>query len=112
MAPLIVLAIPTLATTLAAGTFAAFAVNTAAAIVLSIGTTWLQRKIAADNAQAAQLSNNASGASADLQLGADTPRQVLIGRVGTAGQLVYATTYGAQGNTLQMVFALGDCICD
>jgi hypothetical protein len=84
-----------------------------ASAALSLGASYISTVLAPE---AAAESAVPGGTSFEVELGGDVPRQVAIGTVGTAGQLVHVNTYtvaGGQPNThLQLVFALSDSICD
>lgn len=74
---------------------------------VSLGLGLLARRIMP------QPETSAYGMSLQLRMDSNDPREILFGRVATAGSLEAHNVYGPNGNDyLQMVFALGDHECD
>ena len=52
------------------------------------------------------------GSKAQVQIGADVPRQILLGRGATAGSVVYLSGRGQKNHNLTILFRLSDWECD
>lgn len=52
--------------------------------------------------------NQAQGVDLNFTLDGDAPRQIILGKAATAGQLVFANTYGEDNRGLQLAIALAD----
>lgn len=96
----------------AAATFIGFGA-TAATLIGQVGTLaigigaqlWLGSKNKSK-------SKSVSGSETTTQIGGDLPRQILFGKVATAGQLVYVNSYGKSNAHEEEVYSLCDVECD
>jgi hypothetical protein len=87
---------------IAAGTVAAFIVNTAASIAISYGVSLLAKKLAGEP----RVQETQGGAQLEVRYGDDTPEIVALGRVCTAGVLRYDNVFDTANEKWQRVYEL------
>jgi hypothetical protein len=96
-----------------------FLVTALVNIAISIGLSYISKKLQAKEAEKAAKkakqkvdSGTAnSGSILDIAYGEGQPRVVAIGKVATAGQAVYDNTFGTANKTLQRVLKISDFRC-
>jgi hypothetical protein len=87
---------------IAAGTLAAFVVNTAASIAISYGVSLLAKKLAGTP----KIEEAPGGAILEVRYGEDAPEVVALGKVCTAGVLRYDNTFDTSNKKWQRVYEL------
>ncbi|ETR79332.1 tail protein, partial [Afipia sp. P52-10] len=95
-----------------AGTFLASATAFGLQMVAGIGLSYAAQAMAGKPANQQQAANRVGGVQGKLQAGGDVPRSFPLGYSVTAGSLVYANTWGKDGETpnayLTQVISLSD----
>ena len=89
------------------GATAAATIGSVGASLIGIGASLLVSRWLAGSAQ-----KPVGGATSEVQFGGDVARQILFGRVATAGHLVYINSYGKSNSHEQEVYVLADVECD
>jgi len=67
------------------------------------------------NALAGSMARSGStpgGVQSDVSFGADVPRSIPFGRVGTTGHFIYKNSFGKNNKYLELVYVLADWPCD
>ena len=75
---------------------------------LSVGLGYIAQKFLAPKPQAASASTSATGTQVNVQFGGAVPRDTIFGWQATAGQFIYWNLYGANNDSVQLVYAVGD----
>lgn len=90
---------------LTGGSFLAGVVNTGIGIALNFGLSLLGGALT-------EKPKGLSGSQAQVEIGADAPRRIIIGRGLTGGRFTYWKGTGKKNGTVHLVFALSDWECD
>jgi hypothetical protein len=92
----------------AAAPYITFALTAVAGMGISLGLGALQKAMAPKPKAGEPL----TGIETSVQIGGDVARQIVTGKCGIKGHLVYHNTYGANNDYYQQVFVLSDWISE
>jgi hypothetical protein len=92
----------------AAGSFAVSAVSLGLSLTASLGLTLLSKALAPSDKPKPKAGETLSGVEFQVQIGGDIARQIVIGKCGVKGQLIYQNTNGSNNDSYQKVFVLSD----
>src|SRR5215207_3115898 len=95
-----------------AGSFAVTAVTFGLTTAATLGLSLLARALSPPDKPKPKAGETLSGVEFQVQIGGDIARQIVIGRCGVRGQLVYQNTNGANNDAYQRVYVMSDWISE